>query len=107
MVNFLNQYGAISLHHSPLPDSSLRLLDADGDDWVTPTDVLLLINHINAQPLGEGEAIAPHVIAVRQLVHWYRCTLSNLTDRRIHWTSSSTSLVASHWESQWRTSTIP
>ena len=56
VVNFLNQHGAISLHNSPLPDSLSLLFDADGDDWVTPTDVLLLVNHVNAQPLGEGEA---------------------------------------------------
>ena len=57
VVNFLKSArAAISLHHSPLPESLSLLFDADGDDWVTPTDVLLLVNHVNAQPLGEGEA---------------------------------------------------
>lgn len=55
-VNFLNQHGPVSLLATPALDPRMLSLDVDGDDWVTPADVLILINCVNVQPVGEGES---------------------------------------------------
>lgn len=55
-VNFLNQHGAVSLLAAPTLDPLMFSLDVDDNDWVTPTDVLILVNHVNSHRVGEGES---------------------------------------------------
>jgi hypothetical protein len=64
-VDNINQYGVRILpSESPLGPNPPPYLDVDGDDYVSPLDVLLVINFINFQisDKGEGEGI-----------EWFQC----------------------------------
>ena len=56
VINFLNAHGNTRLPQPPSPLGPPPYLDVTGDGWVTPHDVLEIINVINAQTAGEGEA---------------------------------------------------
>jgi len=56
LVDNINQYGVRNLpSESPLGPNPPPYLDVDGDDYVSPLDLLLVINFINSQISDKGE----------------------------------------------------
>jgi hypothetical protein len=65
LINEINRGGTRRLDLPPVwQESPPPHFDVNGDNWLTPLDVLLVINHINARSAasGEGEAEAANRI---------------------------------------------
>jgi hypothetical protein len=72
VINVINALGSIPLPKPPSPLGPPPYVDVNGDAWVTPADVLDLINYINARtaPSGEAEAADLPSFVTRDDVLW-------------------------------------
>lgn len=60
LVNDINARDVRSLPVPPIaPDVPPPYLDPSGDNWISPLDVLMVINYINQHPTAVGETMSP------------------------------------------------